>query len=452
MVGDAQLQLHGGTALGFMTLEGTKSEGTDLHSKTASILGISRNSAKIFNYGRIYGAGVKFATALLKQFNPSISDADALKTAEDLYKATKGEKLYRRHTKLVENPFWFGGTESFVFNRLEDFANEEEPRTPVLGAGITEALMKQYLSKGGFMTSRINWAIQSSGVDYLHLLIISMDYLIRKYKLDARLAITVHDEIRYLVKSEHKYRAAMALQVANVWTRAMFSQQMGINDLPQSCAYFSAVDIDTVLRKEVDMNCITPSNPNPIPPGESVDIFQLLDKGEEAMLDQGVEPAVDIEVGKGKERNVYVARVPVMQELANKSGSKSDQLWALKAQMATSMEAAIDVMKAWKTERDGPKKTVNSKTTTVIPNNISALSEDNAIWELREAQTTKRVPTKSVSSRKTIRMSEIGADFDDQWELQSKSLWESLHPWSSQQKIPPQPLHVKPKPMNKLAS
>jgi DNA polymerase gamma 1 len=115
------------------------------------------------------------------------------------------------------------------------------------------------------MTSRINWAIQSSGVDYLHLLIVSMDYLSRRYNISARLAITVHDEIRYLVKEEDKYRAAMALQVANVWTRAMFSQQMGINELPQSCAYFSAIDIDHVLRKEVDMDCITPSHKSAIP-------------------------------------------------------------------------------------------------------------------------------------------------------------------------------------------
>jgi hypothetical protein len=40
---------------------------------------------------------------------------------------------------------------------------------------------------------------QEVGVDYLHLLIVSMDYLIRQYNIKARLAITVHDEIRYLI-------------------------------------------------------------------------------------------------------------------------------------------------------------------------------------------------------------------------------------------------------------
>lgn len=50
LVGDAQFKLHGGNALGFMTLEGTKSAGTDLHSRTASILGISRNDAKVITF------------------------------------------------------------------------------------------------------------------------------------------------------------------------------------------------------------------------------------------------------------------------------------------------------------------------------------------------------------------------------------------------------------------
>lgn len=283
LVGDAQFKLHGGNAIGFMTLEGTKAAGTDLHSRTAKILGISRNDAKIFNYGRIYGAGQKFAIQLLRQFNGQISEAQATQTASNLYAETKGKRT--RKKALHPRSFWRGGTESFVFNRLEDFAEQEHPRTPVLGAGITEALQRRYISKGGFLTSRINWAIQSSGVDYLHLLIVAMDYLIRRYGLNARLSITVHDEIRYLVKEEDKYRAAMAMQVANVWTRAMFSQQLGIDDLPQACAYFSAVDIDHVLRKEVDMDCITPSHTTAIPPGESIDIAQLLEKGYIAKLE-----------------------------------------------------------------------------------------------------------------------------------------------------------------------
>lgn len=103
-----------------------------------------------------------------------------------------------------------------------------------------------------------------------------MEYLIEKYGIDARLAITVHDELRYLVKETDKYKAALLLQISNIWTRAMFCEQLGIKEVPQSCAFFSEVDIDHVLRKEVSMDCVTPSNPTPIPLGESLNIGQLL--------------------------------------------------------------------------------------------------------------------------------------------------------------------------------
>ena len=336
LVGDAQFKIHGGNAVGFMTLEGTKAAGTDLHSRTAGILGITRNDAKVFNYGRIYGAGLKFASTLLRQFNPSLSEAETTKVASNLYRATKGVKTNRK--TLHKRSFWRGGTESFVFNKLEEFAEQERPRTPVLGAGITEALMSRFVSQGGFMTSRINWAIQSSGVDYLHLIIIAMDYLIRRFNISARLAITVHDEIRYLVKDEDKYRAAMALQISNVWTRAMFSQQVGINDLPQACAYFSAVDIDHVLRKEVDMDCITPSHHSKIPHGESLDITTLLTKSN-ALLDPAITPTNP----PALDNIPYVPRVPVMETL-----SSNTSLSFLKAQITADDKELREIIKEQK--------------------------------------------------------------------------------------------------------
>ncbi|KAK6361625.1 DNA-directed DNA polymerase gamma mip1 [Orbilia blumenaviensis] len=340
LIGDAEFKMHGGNAIGFMTLEGSKAAGTDMHSRTASVLGISRNNAKVFNYGRIYGAGLKFAASLLRQFNPKVNESQATEIARNLYTVTKGIKTTKK--LLSDKAFWRGGTESFVFNKLEEFAEQELPRTPVLGAGITEALQKKHINKGDFLTSRINWAIQSSGVDYLHLLIVSMDYLIQQYKLDARLMITVHDEIRYIVKWGDRYKVAMALQIANIWTRSMFSQQMGINDLPQSCAFFSAVDIDHVLRKEVDLDCITPSNPNKIPSGESIDMMGLINN-EEAMLPLG-EETINPETLKNIE---YQHRQPILEQLAEVSQSN---IYQMKAQIAKDDKDLAKVVKEIRTE------------------------------------------------------------------------------------------------------
>jgi hypothetical protein len=80
VLGDSKYGVHGATAIGWMTLQvkqppvssfqfsrsslsliltnshshslqGTKAEGTDMHSRTAAILGITRDQAKIVNYG-----------------------------------------------------------------------------------------------------------------------------------------------------------------------------------------------------------------------------------------------------------------------------------------------------------------------------------------------------------------------------------------------------------------
>lgn len=290
-MGDAQFGLHGATAIGWMTLEGTKAAGTDLHSKTASILGISRDQAKVFNYSRIYGAGMRHAVLLLLQSNAGMLPEQAQKLAENLYASTKGKSTHR--TDMFGRKFWFGGTESFVFNKLEEIALSDKPQTPALGCGVTDALSKEFLPAGfgtDYMTSRINWVVQSSGVDYLHLLIVSMEHLIAKYDINARYLISVHDELRYLVTDKDKYRLALALQIANLWTRSLFAYKLGMDDLPQGVAFFSAVDVDTVLRKEVDMPCVTPSQPHPIPFGESLNITQVLEHTNNGSLNANGRP------------------------------------------------------------------------------------------------------------------------------------------------------------------
>jgi len=145
------------------------------------------------------------------------------------------------------------------------------------------------------MTSRVNWVVQSSGVDYLHMLLVSMKWLISQHeclkvplysvfsrkgfqsnKQGARFSISIHDEVRYMCREDQTMQVAFALQVSNLLTRAMFAYQLGIHDLPQSVAFFSGVDIDTVIRKEVNLDCVTPSSPNAIPSGKTLDITAIL--------------------------------------------------------------------------------------------------------------------------------------------------------------------------------
>uniref|UniRef100_A0A2C9KDE8 DNA polymerase subunit gamma-1 n=1 Tax=Biomphalaria glabrata TaxID=6526 RepID=A0A2C9KDE8_BIOGL len=278
VLGDAYfMKEHGCTALGWMTLQGNKTDKTDLHSKTAQIVNISRDHAKVMNYARIYGAGQTFAEKLLQQFNPQLSQQEAKRKASEMYKQTKGRRNAQRQ--------WIGGSESYMFNALETVAYSEKPRTPVLGCCISKALEPSYVMED-FLTSRVNWVVQSSAVDYLHLMLVCMRWLFTTYNIKGRFCISIHDEVRYLVKTPDRYNAALALQITNLLTRCMFAFKLGMNDLPQSVAFFSAVDIDQCLRKEVTMDCVTPSNPHGlhhtynIPRGEALDIFQILDKTE----------------------------------------------------------------------------------------------------------------------------------------------------------------------------
>uniref|UniRef100_A0A4W3I1Q2 DNA polymerase subunit gamma-1 n=1 Tax=Callorhinchus milii TaxID=7868 RepID=A0A4W3I1Q2_CALMI len=326
ILGDAQSTgIHGCTAFGWMTLQGKRSRNTDLHSVTAATVGISREHAKVFNYARIYGAGQAFAQRLLTQFNHRLTPQQAEEKAQRLYSATKGVRRYllsddgewlvqelgiqvdraedgtvsaqdvrrirREGAKrsrgvqwdVVKQRLWSGGTESEMFNKLESIATSLSPHTPVLGCSVSRALEPAVVGNE-FMTSRVNWVVQSSAVDYLHLMLVSMKWLFEEFGIDGRFCISIHDEVRYLVTSEDRYRAALALQITNLLTRCMFAYKLGMSDLPQSVAFFSAVDIDVCLRKDVTMDCETPSNTTGlqrhygIPPGEALDIYQTIEQ------------------------------------------------------------------------------------------------------------------------------------------------------------------------------
>ncbi|XP_071040732.1 DNA polymerase subunit gamma-1 isoform X2 [Parasteatoda tepidariorum] len=299
--GDSQfIKLHGCTAFGWMTLQGKKSAGTDMHSKTATSVGITRDQAKILNYARIYGAGKSFAQRLLMQFNHRLTPEEAKRKVKKIYSETKGTQKYiAAPDEVEENQYvftpgsqrriWVGGSESDMFNKLEEIALSKKPKTPALECRISRALEPKAVDKN-FMTSRINWVVQSSAVDFLHLMLVCMKWLFKEFEIEGRYSICIHDEVRYLVKSEDRYRAALALQITNLLTRCFFTAKLEMNDLPQSVAFFSSVDVDTVLRKEVNMDSKTPSNPHGlekgygIPPGEALDIFAVLQKTNGSIL------------------------------------------------------------------------------------------------------------------------------------------------------------------------
>jgi DNA polymerase gamma 1 len=161
LLGDAQFGIHGATAFGWMTLQGNKADATDLHSRSAAIIQSSRDHAKVFNYARIYGSGLSFASDLLLKYNPLLTPTEAKARAQKLYDETKGARWYPGR-KMKQNhltptsqllwdrlnkPFWFGGSESYMFNALEGIAMSDDPRTPACRVQLPNSLMPQMARK-----------------------------------------------------------------------------------------------------------------------------------------------------------------------------------------------------------------------------------------------------------------------------------------------------------------
>lgn len=299
---------HGSTAFGWMTLSGRKSDNTDMHSATAKAIGITRDNAKVLNYARIYGAGKPFSERLLKQFNPDLNAAQAKQKAIAMFNMTKGKRVYKLHysvlpevkkrehsrigaqelcsiynksvEELFEKPVWSGGSESAMFNSLEQIACSDQPKTPFLESRLSRALEFNGVDVDKFIPTRINWVVQSGAVDFLHLMLVCMRWLIHP---SVRFSLSFHDEIRYLVPNEHRYQTALALHVTNLLVRAFCVKKLGMTDLPQSVAFFSSVEVDTALRKDALSDCITPSNPHGlskgygVPLGESLDILKAIE-------------------------------------------------------------------------------------------------------------------------------------------------------------------------------
>lgn len=92
------------------------------------------------------------------------------------------------------------------------------------------------------------------------------------------------------------------------------------------------------------MDCITPTNPNKIAPGESVDIVQLLKK-ENATLDPN--RATEIALKDIK----YEPRTPIMEDLQEETN-----LYFLKAQITDSPAELREVVKELASARKPAKK------------------------------------------------------------------------------------------------
>lgn len=278
---------HGSTPMSYINLTGNKDDKTDGHSLLAKDLNdylsftlklsavISRGTAKTINFALLYMAGVATLASYIKKSAKELTESQA--------KAIAKEAINRRRGKSVKTAFgkaYVGGTDSQAYNYMSSIADSADPKTPLLRSRIASSLRPAAV-KGDYLTSRMNWTIQSSGVDLLHSFLTAMSYLIELWNISgARFLFSFHDEILYEVDESDAKLLAKAFQVAHIWTWSYFYESVGIRDIADHRAWFSAVELDRVFRKEAageDMeHIITPSNSIDAEPGvvlKPADIF-----------------------------------------------------------------------------------------------------------------------------------------------------------------------------------
>ncbi|EYB88112.1 hypothetical protein Y032_0252g225 [Ancylostoma ceylanicum] len=210
----------------------------------------------------------QWVTAKVLKKNPTLSEESIVVS------------LYESYTDPVR--LFSGGYESATFNFLEMQTHRDVLRTPVLDCRLSDSLSAlpegtpdrdQFAAK--YKRSVMNWLVQSSAVDFLHLLLVCMEWLCSEYSIHARFVISIHDEVRYLCSEDDAPRLGLALMLSNMYVRSFISCKMGIEQLPLSVAFFSQVDCDKVLRKEVNTPCFA-ADGTPLPNGVSWTISDLL--------------------------------------------------------------------------------------------------------------------------------------------------------------------------------
>lgn len=274
--GDSLMGFCGSTPLGYITIAGNKGktleDSTDIHSIMARETGMTRDNTKTRVYGALYGQGIKGDTELLIKSIPGMSLEDAEANSRLFTIKFKGQKARGKY---------YGGLASEAFNEMEARAMSICPRTQLLGNAMSKALTRTK----DFKPSKVNWQVQSSGVDFRDLLVILQRYYYKKLGVRGRLLITIHDEIRTLVKKEDAPKAAYALQLAHLYTRCAFINAFGLDCIPAGVAWFPEVDVDEYcLRKDPFDPQVTPSQPVGLPLGKvltPVDLCAILKEDKE---------------------------------------------------------------------------------------------------------------------------------------------------------------------------
>ena len=241
--------IPGSTPMSFQVLTGNKADKTDSHSALANYLEVDRDSAKPLNFLCAYSGGKKALSENLqiahRTWSKGHCDALAAKTLE----LKKGNK---------KGNYFYNGTDSDLFNYMEDLVTSERPRLAALKTLISRALWSEFCdsidSDTGrenkeFYTGRANWLIQGCAAEMLDASLVAIKWLGQKYDVYFRYVLSIHDDIRYLTKPEQRKKCAMIYQITHIWVWSLLHYGLDMCEMPLAGAFLSGVEFDSRLRK-----------------------------------------------------------------------------------------------------------------------------------------------------------------------------------------------------------
>lgn len=237
----------GGTPMSQSAIMGHKDSGTDPHTVTSKIAGIDRQDAKVANFRDIFGGGAATQTIALQTAHPDWDPQKVSGLVEAIILAKRGTKSYG---------VWSGGTDSEYHNQAQTIANTPNFRLPLSQRMIPHIPNVANDPKGTFYTTRYNFPVQGTGVDILQVILGLMPILCDHYRIprgDWFYVFDRHDEIWYCTREEHSKELAEILNTAHLFAWACFLDSLGFNWFPSRLGRFSAVNVDRVFRKEVNM-------------------------------------------------------------------------------------------------------------------------------------------------------------------------------------------------------
>jgi DNA polymerase gamma 1 len=213
----------------------------------------ARDLAKVVGFTTLYGGGAKAIQTYIRKIYPDKTEAEVEQFARTALKTKKG---------TMDGGLYSGGSDSGCFNFMEEIALRQEVSTlPCLGTKISTAMRKKAVADD-FKTGRVNWTIQSSGAEILSIILTSVHWLAKEYKIPCRFVLSIHDEVWFMTPERYAEQFAVLFQIAHVYTWSLFHSRVGIPELPLSRAYFSSVAIDNRIRKSPKECTVSPSNLN----------------------------------------------------------------------------------------------------------------------------------------------------------------------------------------------